>query len=221
MPWLPESRVAPDTVAFVHQYLLVLRNTKIGITCVMDLTDILKAWVAKEWEPKLKQKALSLTDMCIPGTISTMAAAVEQLNTLEDSLPARRSICRDQGIIRDGAREPYPEINTWELPEPTQVRNIFQQIATVFEWLLSVMKLIRDAVQDAFWDEVARAQNSTTDHVKEIWSDAQDNLTSALTDIRNFAAAGHAGAQHPQTPPLAPAAQCKLLLARLRACTLN
>ena len=243
MPWLPESQLAPETVAFVHRCLTTTVNTTIALNNVLELTDLLTRWVDKAWELQLKQTPQSLTKMCIPATISTMTTAVEQLKTLEESLPDQSNLSRDWGIIRDGASVPYPEINTWELPDAAKVHDLLEQIETVVEWLLRVIRVLDLAVPDSFWQEVASVGGSNLTHVNRIRQITEESLTSALADIRNFthpqptqaaAGAGHAGTEQAQTEPAQtepaqtePAqpdpvttslSQCNALLARLRAC---
>jgi hypothetical protein len=195
------------------------------MVCVMEMTDILKQWVQKEWEPKHKGTGISLTDMCIPGTIWTMSTALEQLKTLDDELPHAYNIARDDGILRNGVMEPCPCINEYEIPTATPVCDTLEQIKNVFKWILLMMKLLDAAVQPSFWIEVARAEGRDIDHAKEQWNLMEQNLSSAVTDIQSFVAGAQTDpvADNPGTVPvhidLQPAAQFTALLERLRACT--
>ena len=176
MPWLPESAIEPATVTLVHNCLNVSSEANITITSVMELTDDLKRWVDKEWEQKQKGTSMSLTEMCIPGAISALAAAVGKLDSLEVSLPRKSYIFRDWGVIKDGESTPYPEINTDFDLQATEIQNDLEQIKNVFEWILRIMNLLHDAVEPSFWEEVSRAH----------WAITEQNLRSSLTHIQSF-----------------------------------
>jgi len=238
MPWRTESSMDPTTVAFVHEFLRVMLEARICITYVMETTSILEQWVKKEWEPKHKGIDVSLTDRCIPGTLLTMAAALEQLNTIDDKLPSAHNISRLDWIVEDGKNQPCPCINEYEIPEATPVCDILEQIQNVFKRIVLMMKLIDVSVQPSFWEEVARAQvcdigrakknckvDIDIDHAKKQWTITFDKLESAITDIQSFVAdnqtsrvADNAGTTNGKD--LTPKARCTALLLRLSECTL-
>jgi hypothetical protein len=229
--WTPESQIEPATVSFVHSCLKVSRDTRLTVDCVIELTAQLKCWVHKEWEQKQKGTSMSLADLCVPGAISALAAAVEQLDSLENSLP--HGLRRDWGVIKDGARIPHPEINTWELPQATEIQNLLMQIQNAFEFILRIMNLLSNAVKPSFWEEVSRAQGVatksnrrqlSTDQVLAHWQNTEQHLRSSVTDIQSFVtdtqtptvaespAAVHSDTLHPQ-------AQFTALIQRLRQCS--
>jgi len=225
MPWLHESKIDPVTVALVHECLTVSNKASIEINGLLQMTYTLKQWVKKEWEPKHKDAGVSLTDMCIPGTISTMAAAVEQLHTLDQSLPNYYRICREWGIIVNGAREPNPEINDREIPQATAVCAILQQIQNVFKWIILMMNLLDVSVQNSFWQEVAREAGSDIEQIISHWNLIRDGLSSTATDIQSFVTENQTGpvADNPGTghsEGLQPQARLTTLLLHLSAYTL-
>jgi hypothetical protein len=176
----------PATVAFVHKCLNVSFEASRSIISVEEMTNILKQWVKKKWEPKHKGADISLNDMCIPGTIWTMATALEQLHTLDEKLPNSYNICRDDGIIIDGARQPCPCINDYTIPAATQVCDILEQIRNVFKWILLMKKLLDVAVPASFWEEVAGVRGRDIEHAKSQWRSMEETLGSSITDIESF-----------------------------------
>jgi hypothetical protein len=225
MPWLQESKMDPAKVAFVHKCLTVSHNASIKINALMQMTYTLEQWVKNKWEPQHKVAGVSLVDMCIPGAISTMATAVKQLTTLEESLPNPHFISRDWGIIGDGVSQPHPEINDQQLPQATAICDILQQFQNVFKWIILMMNLLDVSVQNSFWQEVARGEGSNIEEITSHWNLIRDGLSSVATNIQSFVTenqpgpvADSPGTGHSET--LQPQARLTTLLLHLSACTL-
>ena len=224
MVWRPESEINAATLALIHECLHVSGQSSSQIFYVGELAYVLKQWVRTE----RSSVPISLADMSIPGTILTLVAAVETLERLEYSLPSAHWISRDYGVILEGERRPRPEINTDFDPREREIHNGLEQLMNGFEMILSIMNLLGRAVQDSFWEEVARAQGVVRpvsgEEIKQQWDSTQQGMQSSLTDMRSFVAHTQTaiGSVNPEilnSTNITPRAKLTTLIEQLRAFT--
>jgi hypothetical protein len=100
---------------------------------------------------------------------------LDVIRSVEERMPNSRFISRDYGIILEGMRRPYPEINTDFDVHDREFSNALQLLVNGFEVFVSIMNVLEDVVvnpktrivnedqtsvsENSVWTEVGRAQS--------------------------------------------------------------
>jgi len=210
MPWVRESDVDVRTVTLIHECINLGVLVSQVIYKVEDLVNILKKWTDKE---RGTVGIHTLARKTIPTVIDRLENEFNVIRSIEDQMPNSHFISREYGIILEGMRHPYPEINTDFDVHDRELSNTLQSLVNGFEMVVLIMNTLEDVVvnpttgfenedetsvsEKSFWTELGRAQSQTLmrhvdghissgEEIKENWDKDKQSVLNCIGTITKF-----------------------------------